>query len=127
MILSRGKFRIEMYRITIFIYICPDSIDTTKEANKIIRRYKEEEYKHPSHGMVFCPDDDTSINYLLLSAEDLNVNTITHETDHIRNNVIDHCSIVETDESRETSANLSGYINEKVFQFLQKKGIKFNY
>lgn len=127
MIISRGRFKIDIYRITIYIYICSDSEDTTKQANKIIRKYKEEEYTHPSEGLVFCPDDDTSINYLFLSVEDLSVNTITHETDHIRNNIIDHCAIVESDDARETSANLSGYINEKVFKFLQKKDIKFIY
>ena len=127
MIIAKGKFTVDIYKMTVFIFICPNPWEVTREVNKLIRKYGEEEIEYNCHGVVFTPNDDLSLNYLLLSAEDLTVNTVTHETDHLRTNIIDYCSLVETSESKETSANLNGYINEKVFQFLQKKNINFTY
>ena len=127
MILHKGKFKIDLFNIKVNIYICEDAEDVTLESNKFLKKHKEKLITFPCHGLVFCPDDDMSTNHLFLSLNGLSVNTITHETDHIRNNIIDYCSIIETDDGRETSANLSGYINEKVFQFLQKKGINIKY
>lgn len=125
MIICKGKFNIDVYKITVHICVCSDNHSTTKAVNRIIKKYNEESYNHPCYGIVFCPDEDTSQNYLFLSIQDLNINTITHETDHIRNYVIQHAAIEEKDDSREASANLNGYINEKVFQFLDRKNIKY--
>lgn len=126
MIIAKGKFKVELFGMTVFIIICDDEQSTTVEVNKVIKKYKETPFNHPCHGIVFTPDENLTYNYLFLSARNLTVNTITHETDHVRSNIIEFCSITEND-NKETSANLSGYLNEKVFRFLEKKNIKFKY
>ena len=77
--------------------------------------------------LYFCTNKNHRKYYIILSLKDLDVNTITHETDHLRNFIISFNSILENDDAREASANLNGYINERVFKFLDKYKIPFKF
>lgn len=122
----KGKFLLDMFKATIFIYICEDSDCTTKQANRIIKKFKEEIFTYKVEGTVFSPDQDRNLNYLFLSQEGLTYNTICHEIFHLTDNIIEHYSLVDKEDGKETSAIISGYLGEKIFQFLGKKNIKVN-
>ncbi len=122
MIIKKTKFKIHLYGAIIHVIICDDAESMLIEANKVIRRYKEEEYKHHAEAITFAPNLKGDTYYAWFCPEYLTINTITHETDHLRNYIMDFYSIGEKNDSKEVSANLNGYINEKVFKFLNANG-----
>ncbi len=128
-VLKRGKFNIDVYESVVHVYICKNQDSVFKVANRIIRRYKEPKsvLDRPVKGACFSPDLAPCTYYIWLCLEYLDVNTITHETDHIRNYILDFCSIAENNDSKEASANLNGYINEKVFSFILNNRFKLIY
>lgn len=127
MVIKKGSFKIDVYNYKVYIYICDNDDSLIETANKIIDKYKEPRIAHPCTASVFTPDLDLNICYLFLHQNDLGVNTITHETDHIRNYIIDLHSLTENTDSKEASANLNGYINERVFRFLVKNNFEIKY
>lgn len=128
-ILSKGNFTIDIYESTIHVYICKDQDTLFRVANRIIKRYKEPEsiLDRSVKGACFSPDIAPCTYFIWFCPEFLDVNTITHETDHIRNYILDFCSIAENNDSKEASANLNGYINEKVFKFITDSGFEINF
>lgn len=117
-IIKRTKFKIDLYNATVHILLCKNAELMLEEANKIIKKFGEDIMEHPAEGISFTPDIKGSDYYLFFCPEYLSVNTITHETDHIKNYIMDFYGINENNDSREVSANLNGYINQKVFKFL---------
>ena len=122
----RGKFKLDMFKATVHIYICEYAECTTNQANKIIKKFKEAPVTFPIDGLVFSPDQDRNVNYLFLSIDNLTYNTICHELFHMTDNILEQYSLVEKEDGKETSANISGYLGEKIFSFLNKKQIKIN-
>lgn len=125
--MKRGSFTVPLYGITIYIRIGKTSESIKTAANRMIKSYQEELIDCPIEGLVFTPDSNRSIQYIYLSEEHLSINTITHETDHLRNNIMEQCSLQNESDAGETSAYLNGYINEKVFQFINQHGLKIKY
>lgn len=123
MILHRGKFKIDIFDITVHIVICDTSEALSSCANRTIRKYKEEELTYPCKGLVFTPNEDGSKIFVYFSKEDLSYNIIGHENDHIRFLVLENSSTKDID--MEVSANIAGFITEKIFQFLDSKNLKY--
>ena len=128
MILHRGKFTIDIYSVKVNMFIVETPEDVQTEINKIILKNKEPKslIDYDCHGIVFNPDISPLDFYVMYAKQDLSYNTVTHETDHLRNYIIDYLNLHETTEEKECSANLNGLINQKVFSFLSKKKIKIN-
>ena len=127
MVIKKGRFVVDIYKVSIHIIICDTEESVAIEGSKLTKRYKEDSIDDPCFGLCFAPDLKAGTYYLLLAANGLTVNTITHETDHLRNYIIDFCSLAEYTDSKEASANLNGFLNEKVFKFLIKNKIEIKY
>lgn len=125
-IIKRGSFKIDVYGAVIYIILCKDSDSMLIEANKVIKKFKEETMQHSAEAITFAPNLRGGTYYAWFCPEYLSVNTITHETDHLRNYIMSFYDIDENNDSKEASANLNGYINQKVFKFLNANSqIKF--
>jgi len=122
--MKRSRFKIDIFNATVHMYIVDTDDDILKHGNKVIKRFGEEPIDFPCHGLTFTPDQRGDTYYIFLSKESMDINTICHETDHIRNYIIDYYDIDQASDSDEISANLSGYINQKVFSFIKKLGIE---
>jgi len=127
MIIKKGSFKIDMFGAVIYIYLLDTNENMVAQANRIIKRYKEKLIDFPCHGLTFAPDLKGGTYYLFLSCESLDVNTIAHENDHIRNYILDYYVIDEQNDSNEISANMAGYINEKVFKFIKSANHQIEY
>lgn len=127
MVIKKGSFKIDIFNAVVHIYVCIDAESMVEVANKVIIRFKEEPINYPCEGLTFSPDLKGGTYYLFLYKDGLLINTITHETDHLRNYIMDYHSIAENNDSKEASANLNGYINEKVFKFLYKNNFELKY
>lgn len=126
MIIKKTKFKIDLYGATVHITLCKNADVMLEEANKVIKKFGEEIMDHPAEGISFTPNTKGNYYFLFFCPEYLSINTITHETDHIRNYMMDYYGINENNDSKEVSANLNGYINQKVFKFLNTNSqIKF--
>lgn len=119
----------DIYKIGVSIHVCDDEKEVLLEYKRLAKKHNEhkeaDDTNYEMSGCVFNPDDSPYTFYLLLSRNNLDVNTITHETDHLRNYIMDVLSLYEDSEAKEASANLNGYINEKVFRFLKNSKIPF--
>lgn len=122
--IKKVSFKVDIFSVKVSLYLYDTDDSMVIGCNRIIKKHGEEPMQHQCHGITFAPDDDGSIYYIFLSLESLDINTITHETDHIRNYIMNYFNISQDLDSNETSANLSGYINEKVFSFLKQYKIK---
>lgn len=124
-IIRKRSFKIDLFGATIHMYICKDSDAIRTVGNRIIKSYDEEPIDYDVAGLTFNPDDKLDTVYLFLAPEHLDVNTITHETQHIICYIKDHYGIDEKNDSNEVLANLSGYINQKVFEFIKASGFTY--
>lgn len=127
MIVKKGNFKIDVFGAIVHVYLIDTNENMVVQANRIIKRYKEDPVDYPCAGLSFSPDIKGGTYYLFLSCESLDVNTITHETDHIRNYIIDYYNIDERNDSNEVSANISGYLNEKVFKLIKSANREIKY
>ncbi len=126
-ILKRGKFKIDVYDSTIHVIICKDVESIVIEGNKVIKKFKEEIVDCNVHALTFSPDLKPRTYYIWLCPDSLDINTITHETDHLRNYILDFNSINENNDTKEASANLNGYINQMIFRFIFSNGYSIKY
>jgi hypothetical protein len=127
MILRKRSFKIDVFGAKIHMYMCANSDAIVTVGNRIIKRFHEEPVTYEVAGLTFNPDEQPDTVYLFISPEHLDVNTITHETQHILNYIIDYYAIDEQNDSNEVASNLSGYINEKVFAFVKACGMEVSY
>lgn len=126
-ILKKRSFKIDLFGAKIHLYLCASDDAILTVANKIIKRFHEDPVDYPVAGLTFNPDEQLDTVYLFLCPEHLDVNTVTHETQHILHYIIDYYAIDEQNDSNEVAANLSGYINEKVFAFIKDCGYQITY
>lgn len=122
-VIKRGTFILDVHKVVIEIYV----MTTIKEVpRKVIELSKKYGCDHSDIAMDACgytatfPTVHSGTFYIILSVEDLSVNTITHETDHLRAYILEYLGLTEAEES----ATFNGYINEKVFRFLTKNDLK---
>lgn len=121
MILHRGKFKMDIFDVTVHMIICDTPESLAIHLNKNLKKYKEEQMPDTYKGFVFSPQIDPSKIFLYLSKEGLTYNTVGHENDHVRYMILANSNSKDID--IEFSGNIAGYITEKVFQFLNSKNI----
>lgn len=126
-IIKKRSFKIDLFGATIHMYMCKDSESILTVANRIIRSFKEDPVNYEVAGLTFQPDLQLESIYIFLSPENLDVNTITHETQHVICYIKDHYGIDEKNDSNEVLANIAGYVNEKVFAFIISCGLPISY
>lgn len=123
---KRGSFSIDLYKVDVEMYIMFTDTDIAFQAKSLQRRhgFDTSDVRDEACGYALTFTNNPGVFYLVLSMESLDVNTITHETDHIKNYIISHVGINEDpDGVNETSATLNGLINERVFRFLYSNSL----
>jgi hypothetical protein len=116
------KIDVPIYKTTVHVKIAPE---IKKVINKFAKRTKQD---------IAIPDDkdvhgyavgmDNSDNYYIFyDVLSLNANIITHEVSHIIDFILEEKQVEMTGEAR---AYLTGFINEKIFDYVLKKGLFLN-
>lgn len=126
-VLRKRSFKIDVFDATVHIYMCGKGDAILHASNRVIKKFKEGPIEFEIQGLAFSPDQQPNHFYLFLSSEYLDVNTVTHETQHILIYIADYYCIDEKNDSKEVLANLNGYINQKVFAFIRECGMQINY
>lgn len=106
---------IEIYKLKCIVII---DKDIRKKINSYSKREKWEiniPDDHDLDGMAINPYNFTSY-YLFLSEDSLNVNIITHEVSHLVDYILEDKDVNDG----EARAFLSGFINEKIFDYVIK-------
>lgn len=119
-VIKRGKISIDLYDVDIEIYIVQTSKDVSDKVRQLCRKYKVGVDGVKDEACGYTATFLNGIFYLILCIECMDINTITHETEHLRAFIMEHRAMVDD----EASANLNGYINERVFKFLKKNNIE---
>jgi hypothetical protein len=122
-IIKRGTFILDVHKIVIEIYIMATTKDVPRKVIELSKKYGCDYFDISMDACGYTatfPTTHAGTFYIILSTEDLSVNTITHETDHVRSYILEYLGLTEGEES----ATLNGYINEKVFRFLHKNNLK---
>lgn len=120
--MKKGKFKIEIYGFTVFVYILAD----VEKLDKFYRELRKK-IKYPidpdegrAEGLVLAKDFDI---HLLLAENKLSVSLITHEVVHIVYEIFE-INNISLEESEENFALLTGYINERLFKIIEKLNCK---
>jgi hypothetical protein len=119
---KRTKFTLDIYDSVVEVHVVKGEEEVAKKAAQLHKKYKEEPIDE-THIRGFVYTHDFGTYKIILCEESMCINTITHEVDHVRQFILDHHGVKD----QESSANLAGYINERVFQFLQNAGYKITY
>lgn len=121
-LVKRTKIKIDLYDVDIEVFIVNTSADVSYKTKQLCRKNKVgiEGVRDEACGYTASFPLSSGIFYLVLCMECMNVNTITHEADHLRAFIMDYRGM----EDEEASANLSGFINEKIFKFLKNSNIE---
>lgn len=115
-VLKKGTILIDFYKVNVEVYIMVSAMEVGNKVKQLCKLNGEltTDVIDEAHGYVASFPKDSSRYYLILCVDSLDINTITHETDHLRTFILSNQSTW----NEETSANLNGFINEKVFKFL---------
>lgn len=120
--LKRTSFKIDIYDVVVKVIVLKTSGDVLNYVKQLHKRHKDvhtDNFEYSGYTITF----DNSVYYIIFAEDNLSYNLITHETDHLRAFILKHIS-VNLNEIDEYSANLNGYINQKVFNFLIKNNFK---
>lgn len=119
-LVKKGKISIDLYDVDIEIYVVVLAKHVADKIKQLCKKNKTgvEGVKDEACGYTASFLD--GIFHVILCIECMDVNTITHEADHLRHFIMEYRAI--TDE--EASATLSGYINERIFKFLKQANIE---
>lgn len=118
------------FNIKIPIYDCTCRIIISDEIEKIVKKYVKKkkwskeldlEEGEEIHGLA-TSNGDTKDYYIFYAIKSLTVNCLTHEISHIADHILEERGI----EDGEAKAYLVGYISEKIFDFVFKKGLLIN-
>lgn len=125
-IIKRGTFILDMYKLVVEIYVMKSSEELVTKVKQLCRKYRvgEKDVQEGATGYTLTFSENPGVFYVLFSLGAIDVNTITHETDHLRTYMLQYQGVGGNEE---TSANLNGYLNEKVFRFLEKNNILITY
>jgi hypothetical protein len=126
-VIKKRSFKIDVFGAKVHMYMCANAEAIVTVGNKIMKKFGEEPIDFSVAGLTFTPDQSLDTVYIFLCPEHIDVNTLTHETQHILHYIMDYYNIEEQSDSKEVSANLSGYINEKVFAFVKSCGMEVKY
>lgn len=122
-----------MYKfdIKIAVYDCTIKVVISKDIRKVINSYvKRKKWDkdtalpedHNVHGLAIS-NEDMKEYYVFYDIEDVKVKFLTHEISHIVDFIL-----VERDleDKGEAKAYLTGYISEKIFDYILKKNLLIN-
>lgn len=116
-LVAKTSIYMDIYKIRIDIYV----MKTTKDVGtKIKQLCKLNNDSTAGLNMEACGytatfNKDAAVFHLIYCEECMDINIITHETDHLRSFIMSYKDIKD----EEASANLNGYLNELVFKFLR--------
>lgn len=112
------KIKLDLYEATIEVHVVATETDVANKGRQLAKRGKCDDIidEEAFRGLVITCDFYTY--FLILCEDSMCVNTITHEVDHVRKYITDYHHIND----QESSANIAGFLNEKIFQFLEKSG-----
>lgn len=121
-VIKRVTFSVDLYKVDIEVTVLNTSKDVAYKARQLFRKYGWDPGEVPDECCGYAANfsQHSGTFYMLLALDSLTVNTITHEADHTRSQIMTLMGIT----GEEESANLSGYINEKVFRFLHKNNLE---
>jgi len=117
-----------MYKleIKIPIYDCTCKVIIDKDIDKTINRYAKKNkwglHDYKVYGLALNPDNMKEY-YIFYSLDSLNVNVIVHEITHLVDYILDDRAIQNEGEAK---AYLTGFISEKVFDYILKKHLFIN-
>lgn len=124
-VVARGSFKIDIYETIVYITVVKEPSDVAPKAKQVLKKNGMDQdvvIDDECHGYTVCIDTGKLAGHIILSKNDITVSNITHETDHLKNYILDF-KMIKEDENKEASANLNGYINQKLFDFLIKKDL----
>lgn len=123
-LLGRSTFKIDVYSSEVTVTIVTTTTEASNMARYILRKLKMESdsVEKKVYGYTI---QKGRVGHIIFAAEELNINTVTHETYHMTEYIEQFHGLVQ-DDNKEASANINGFLNEKVFQALDELDIKYN-
>jgi hypothetical protein len=114
------------FEIKVPIYNCTCKViidkDIVKTINRYGKRYKWDKHDYNVHGLALS-QGDMKTYYIFYSLDSLNINILIHEITHLVDFILEERAIENEGEAK---AYLTGYISEKVFDFIFKKHLLIN-
>lgn len=114
------------FEVQIPIYNCVCKIVIDKDIVKTINRYgkrnKWEKHDYNVHGLAVSTENMKDY-YIFYALDSLNVNIIVHEITHLVDFILEERAIENEGEAK---AYLTGYISEKVFDYILKRNLLIN-
>lgn len=126
-IIAKGSFNIDVYNTKVHVIITADAILASKKVLELAKKHNSDVGYVPSqvYGYTVCFTKHCNEYFLIYAGDDISLNTVTHETYHLTEFIEQFKSLAQ-DENKEASANLNGFINQKVYQIFKKAGIVIN-
>lgn len=118
-VLAKDSVYLDLYKVRVDIFVMNTTRDVVLKVRDLCRRNGDP--NPPALGeacgytTVFTKDPAAFT--IIYCSECMDINIVTHETDHLRHFIMEYKGI----DDEEASANLSGYLNEIVFKFLRSK------
>lgn len=117
-----------MYKldIKISVYDCTVKVIISKDIEKVINRYgkklKWDKQEDNVHGLAISQEDMKNY-YIFYSEDSLTANFLVHEITHLVDFILEERAIEKEGEAK---AYLTGFIAEKIFDFVLKKSLFIN-
>lgn len=111
-------------KIPIYNCVCKVVIDDDiiKAINRYGKKHRWENHEYNVHGIAISTGNMKDY-YIFYSTDSLNVNIIMHEITHLVDFILDERAIENEGEAK---AYLTGYIAEKIFDYVLKKKLLIN-
>lgn len=121
-LVKSGSVYVSIYKVRIDIYIMVTSKDVAYKVRQLCRKNKVStvDVFDEACGYTATFNEDPAVFSVIYCMDCMDINTITHETDHLRAFIMDYKAISGDEES----ATLSGFLNEEIFKFLKKHNIE---
>lgn len=116
-LLAKGSIFIDIYKVRMDIYVMNTSKDVVYKVKCLCKEHGHsgKDVMGDACGYTLTFSEESGVFNLVLCSECMDINIVTHETDHMRHFILEYKNIHD----EESSANLNGCINEKVFDFLR--------
>lgn len=117
-LLTKGSFNVDVYKLKVAIYVMATMKDVAGKIKSLCKKWGTGDHDILSEacGYTGTFDPEPWMFHVVYCVECMDINTVTHESDHLRKFILTHVGV----DNEEASANLSGYLNEKIFEFLRK-------
>lgn len=118
-VIAKTSIYMGIYMIRIDIYVMSTPKDVGNKVKQLCKKNNDTivGVVDEACGYTASFTKDAGVFHLLYSVDCLDINIVTHETDHLRSFIMEYKDIHD----EEASANLNGYLNELVFKFLRSK------